>query len=204
MKENKKHIIIIGLTGGAGSGKSTVARVFRRRGACVIDADKLGHELLNEKLPCFAKIVKGFGSGILSDKKTIDRGRLGERAFSDPAEMSRLNRIVHPALLREIKNRILLCRAKCPARPIVIDAALIVQWGLEKKLDILIMVNSLKKLRLARLQARGISMIKARKIIASQLSVSKTKHKAGIIITNNGTIGQLEKKAARVWNKIFI
>jgi len=204
MKENKKHIKIIGLTGGAGSGKSTVARVFQRHGACVIDADSIGHELLNKNSPCFAKAVKVFGPGILSGKNAIDRGRLGELVFSDPAEMSQLNRIVHPALLMEIKKRILLCRAKYPGRPIVIDAALIVQWGLEKKLNLLIMVDSYKKLRLARLQARGILRGKAMKIMSSQLPASRIKEKAGIIITNNGTIGQLEKKAALVWNKIFI
>lgn len=194
--------MLIGLTGGAGSGKSTVARVFRCRGACVIDADKLGHELLDKKSPCFAKVVKAFGSGILSGKKAIDRVRLGELVFSDPAKMSRLNRIVHPALLVEIKKRSLLCLAKYPARPVVIDAALIVQWGLEKKLDILILVDSQKKLRLARLQARGISRNKALKIMASQLPASEIKQKAGIIINNNGTIGELEQKAMLVWSQI--
>ncbi len=85
----------------------------------------------------------------------------------------------------------------------MIDAALIVQWGLGKKLNLLIMVDSYKKLRLARLQSRGIPRGKALKIMSSQLPASRIKEKAGIIIANNGNIGQLEKKAALVWNKVI-
>lgn len=194
--------MLIGLTGGAGSGKSTVARVFQTLGACVIDADKIGHELLGKKSPCFAKAIKAFGPGILSGPNAIDRGRLGELVFSDPIKMNKLNRIVHPVLLGEIKKRILLCRTRYPARPIVIDAALIVKWGLGKNLDRLIMVDSHKKLRLARLQARGISRGKALKIMSSQLPASRIKEKAGIIIANNGTVRQLEKKTKLIWGQI--
>jgi dephospho-CoA kinase len=193
---------LVGLTGGAGSGKSTVAQVFQRHGACIIDADKLGHQMLDKKSPCFAKVIKAFGPGILLGKRSIDRGRLGELVFSDPVKLRLLNRIVQPYLLREINKNIHLCGKKYSTRPIVIDAALIVQWGLEKKLDILILVDSQKKLRLARLQARGISRSKSLKIMASQLPVSEIKQKTGIIINNDGTIGELEKKAILVWGQI--
>jgi dephospho-CoA kinase len=202
MKKDKKPTIIIGLTGGAGSGKSTVAQVFQRHGACIIDADKLGHQLLEKKSPCFDKVIKAFGPSILSGKNSIDRARLGELVFSDPAKLRRLNRIVHPALLKEIDRNILFCWKKYPARPMVIDAALIVQWGLAEKLEILIMVDSIKKLRLARMQTRGMSRRMALKIMASQMPVRLIREKAGRIITNNGAIKDLEKKAATMWKEI--
>jgi dephospho-CoA kinase len=202
MKNNKKQVIVIGLTGGAGSGKSTVAKVFQRQGACIIDADKLGHQMLDKKSPCFAKVVKAFGPGILSGKSSIDRVRLGEMVFSDPAKLRRLNRIVHPALLREINRNIRLCRKKYSARPIVLDAALIVPWGLEKKLDRLVMVDSRKKLRLFRVMDRGVPKDKALRMLASQVPVSQIKIKADIVIPNNGTIAQFKAAAALAWRRL--
>ncbi len=203
MSGHKYKNKLIGLTGGAGSGKSTVAKVFQRHGACVIDADSLGHGLLKGKSSCFAKVIKTFGPDILSAKKTIDRDRLGDLVFSDPAKMRRLNRIVHPVLLEEIRKRIKTCRVKYPGRPVVIDAALIMQWGLDKKLDLLVMVDSHKKLRLSRMQARGISRNKALRIMTSQMPVRRIREKAGLIISNNGTIGQLKKSAARACKDIL-
>jgi dephospho-CoA kinase len=193
---------LIGLTGGAGSGKSTVAAVFKGHGACIVDADKIGHRLLEKNHRCTARVIKEFDTGILSPKGSIDRAKLGGLVFSDKAKMLKFNEIVHPYLLKEIKKEIDLCRVKYFDRPIVVDAALIVQWGLEKELGQIIMVDSLKKLRIARLIKRGISGSKAQKIISSQQPMSEIRKKSDIVIKNNGSIKELESKAAEIWEKI--
>jgi len=203
MKKSDHIIKLIGLTGGAGSGKSTVASVFEKLGAIVIDADKIGHRLLDEGAPCFDKILKTFGDGILNGQNAIDRQRLGDMVFSDPAKMSKLNRIVHPVMLREIRKQIGLCRTDHPGSPVVVDAALIVQWGLERNFDRLIMVDSPKKVRLIRMLDRGVPENKALQIIASQMPISRLKEKADIIIQNNGSIRQLEKRALAVWKRFM-
>lgn len=202
MKKSEHIIKLIGLTGGAGSGKSTVAAIFKKRGACVIDADKIGHRLLEKDHRCIARVIKEFGIGILSVKGSIDRSMLGELVFSDGAKMAMLNNIIHPYLLEEIRKEIDLCRTKFIGCLVVVDAALIVQWGLEKELDLMLMVDSMKRLRIARLVKRGISESKARRIISFQQPVSEIRKKSDVVIKNNGSIKELEGKAAMIWEKI--
>lgn len=202
MHRTNRATAIIGLTGGAGSGKSTVAAVFKRLGACVVDADRIGHQLLEKGSPCYARIIRAFGPEILSAKGEINRARLGNKAFSDQTAMAVLNAIIHPELIGRIIKEVQACRVRSRGRPVVVDAALIVQWGMDKEFDLLIMVDSLRRHRLERLAGRGISKEKASGILDSQMPASAIKRKANIVITNNGTIEGLEKRAARAWKKI--
>lgn len=190
-------IVLAGLTGGAGSGKSAAAGYFRELGARVIDADKIGHGLLEKGSPCHAKVIKAFGPSIVTGGR-IDRKALGKIVFENKREMGKLNKIVHPYLLKEIKNKIEKIKNDGFRGLVITDAALIVPWGLQKKLDVLIVVDSPVKTRLDRLAAKGIALTQARRIMASQLPVSKLKRKADIVILNNGSLSGLKKKVKMI------
>lgn len=189
----KRKIVLAGLTGGAGSGKSTAAGYFRGLGAKVIDADRIGHGLLKAGSPCHDKVIKAFGPGIAAGGR-INRKALGKVVFGNKREMRKLNRIVHPCILTDIKNKIEKIKNGGFKGLVIVDAALIVPWGLQKKLDILIVVDTPVKTRLERLAAKGISPAQARRIMASQLPVSKLKREADIILVNDGSLSGLKKK----------
>lgn len=192
-------MITAGLTGGAGSGKSTAAKYFRELGARVIDADRIGHDLLKPGSPCHDSVIKAFGPGIVA-KGRINRKLLGKIVFGSKRGLEKLNRIVHPHLLKEIKNKISKIKNGGFKGLLIIDAALIVPWGLQKQLDLLIVVDSPAKTRLERLTAKGISLSQARRIMASQLPVLKLKREADIIILNNGSLSGLKKKVKMIHN----
>lgn len=198
----KRTTDIIGLTGGAGSGKSTAAGYFRELGARVIDADRIGHGLLEKGSPCHAKIIKAFGPSIVTGDR-INRKALGKIVFGNKMELGKLNRMIHPHILREIKNKISKIKNGGFKGLVIVDAALIVPWGLQKKLDILIVVDSPVKTRLERLTAKGISPAQARRIMASQLPVIKLKREADIIVTNDGSLPCLKKKIKMIHDYLF-
>ncbi|MDP2806786.1 MAG: dephospho-CoA kinase [bacterium] len=189
--------MIIGLTGGAGSGKSTAAKFFQKLGARVINADRIGHDLLKKGLPCRDKVIKAFGPSIVTGGR-INRMLLGKIVFGNKRELEKLNRIVQPHILKEINNKISTIKNNGFKGLVIVDAALIVSWGLQKKLDLLIVVDVPVKTRLDRLTAKGISLSQARRIMASQLPVSKLKREAGIIVTNDGSLSGLKKKARMI------
>ncbi|MDO9026956.1 MAG: dephospho-CoA kinase [bacterium] len=195
----RRKIVLAGLTGGAGSGKSTAAGYFRELGAMVIDADRIGHDLLKPGSPCHDKVIKAFGPSIVTGGR-INRKALGKIVFGNKRELERLNKIVHPYILTNIKNKIEKIKNSGFKGLVILDAALIVPWGLQKKLDLLIVVDSPVKTRLERLAAKGISLSQARRIMASQLPVLKLKREADIIILNNGSLSGLKKKVKMIHN----
>ena len=120
---------LIGLTGGIGSGKSTVAAILSELGASVIDADKVGHDVYLPGSEGFRLVREAFGDGVVGADGTIDRKALGARVFADPALLARLNAIVHPLIGAEIRRRIEAARAGAPTRPIVVEAAIMLEAG---------------------------------------------------------------------------
>lgn len=193
---------LIGLTGLAGSGKSTVAEVFSRLGARVIDADRVGHRLLYKNSPCYARLVKTFGPSILTASGAISRSKLGNAVFSDTRQLADLNRIIHPPLVSEIGRRTGLLMQGKPYRPVVIDAALIVPWGLDRRVDWLIVVEAPRLSRLARLMGRGLSRERALNIFKAQPSPADLRRKADLVIANQGSIAELRRKAERAWREL--
>jgi len=191
------RIVIAGLTGGAGSGKSTAAALFKKLGARVIDADRIGHHLLKSGSPCHAKVVKAFGSAIVSGGR-IKRKALGKIVFGNKRELEKLNKIIHPYILREIKNKISKIKNSGFSGLVIVDAALIVPWDLQKMLDLLIVIDTSLKTRIERLRARGLSLNQARKILASQLPASKLKNEADLVIHNDGSLSGLKQKVKMV------
>jgi dephospho-CoA kinase len=161
----------------------------------VIDADAIGHELLRQRSPCYPRVVKAFGPSIVKTGGEIDRGAMGGIVFADKRSMRILNGIVHPVLIEHIEAKI----AEHKSGVVVIDAALIAQWGMEKSLDHLIMVDAPVKARLARLAAKGVPAGTARRMMRSQLPVSRLKRAADMLLDNRGDRRCLEQHARLVW-----
>ena len=180
-----------------------MAKVFQKKGATVISGDEIGKEVVEEKPTVLKKLVQAFGKGILNSKDKLNRKKLGEIAFASEKNKEKLNRIVHPYLLKELEREITKFRkTQNPRKILVVDAALIVEWKLYKKLDKLILVTSPKEKRLARLRKLGFSKIEASDRIKRQLTDSQRKTYADLVISNDGTLKELKNKALAVWKGI--
>jgi len=143
--------VVIGITGPIGSGKSVVADWFRKSGAEVIDVDKLAHVFLEPTQPTFEEIISAFGDEILDEQGFIDRKKLGEIVFGSEKHLDRLNRIVHPPLVEELRRRIREAKERPAGFLLAIDAALIFQWDLEEDLDLVIWLDAPKETRRERM-----------------------------------------------------
>jgi dephospho-CoA kinase len=196
-------MLLIGITGGIASGKTEVARVFRKKGATILSGDVIGRKVVESDKSVLRNLVKAFGEHIMREDGTLNRQRLGEIAFSSARGRNKLNRIVHPPLLRELRRRIRDLKRK-HKRVVVVDAALICEWGLEKELDCTIFVQSSKENKIRRLQRfKGYSRQEALDRIRSQLPDSAKKSKADFVIRNNGSLAELRKGANRAWEAII-
>jgi len=183
--------LVLGITGSFGSGKSTVAKMFGRHGAVIIDADKICHQLLEPGKKVYLKVIKAFGVDKLGSDKKIDRAKLSREVFKEKSKIFRLNKIVHPEAARIIKKKI----AKCQKGLIVLDAPLLIEAGLDKIVDGVIAVNIKRKKQLARL-IRKVELSKKDilKRISRQMPLKEKVRLADFIIDNNGSIKNTRKQ----------
>jgi len=182
--------MIVGVTGCPGSGKSTLAAVMRDEGWTLIDADRVGREVVESDGIILAALADAFGSDILGAEGQLDRRMLAGRAFADKASTARLNAIVHPALIERLKRDVY--EAKKTIANTVIDCALIFEWGIEDVFDIVVCVRSGETLRTERLLMRdGRSEEEIADMFAAQIPEGEKAAKAKIVITNEGSIAQL-------------
>ena len=187
----------VGLTGPAGSGKSTVARLFAAHGWPVIDADRVAHELYVPGSAIIRELARAFGSEVVAPDGTVDRGALGRQVFqrSDAREM--LNRIVHPPLLDALKKRLLELE-NTGSRIAVLEAALLLQWDTEGLVDVVVGVWATRDLRLKRLVGSGLTRDAAALRADVQVSEEKLRDRADTLIENNGSTSELERAVRRV------
>ena len=192
----------IGLTGGFGTGKSTVAGMFRSLGAKVLDADKMNHRLIHRGGACFPAVVKLFGKKILSGRD-IDRKKIAAVVFKNRAKLQQLNAIVHPAVIRDIKKEIQ--RFKRGKRTtIIIDAPLLIEAGLHKLCDCVIVVVSGREKQIQRVMRRmEINRKEVLKRIRAQMPLKRKIQLADITIHNNGTRIQTRKEVRRIWQSLL-
>jgi len=196
-------MLLIGITGGIASGKTEVAKIFKSLGAKILSGDEIGKEVVDKNPQLLKKLVKTFGNEILDSKKRLNRKKLGEIAFSSPSSTKKLNQIVHPFLLKDLKEKIKSLKKRGYTRPVVIDAALIVEWGLQKELDYLIFVECSKEKRIKRLtQQKSYTRKEAEGRIKAQLPESKKRKQADFIIKNAGGLKELRAQARALWRKI--
>jgi dephospho-CoA kinase len=194
--------LVVGLTGGIGSGKSTFAALLSERGAVVIDADALGHQALAPGQPTWHSVVDQFGDEILAaGSMEIDRKVLARIVFADPAKRAALNAITHPFIMRKIAEALEAFRNTDEI--VVLDAALIVELGLAKGLDAIIVVATDTEIRRARLMDdRGMTGAAVDARIAAQARPEDLLASADIVVRNDGSLDELTREADRVWAEL--
>jgi len=191
---------IIGLTGGIGSGKSTVAAMLAARGAIVIDADRVAHEVYAPGTEGFDKVVARFGDAVLGGDGTIDRKALGSVVFGDPEALAELNAIIHPLVRKEVARRLLDAARTRPDATIVIEAALMTETGWTGGAGVLWVVITDPEIATRRLvRNRGMSDAEARVRIAAQATNEARRKNATVVIENDGTLAELEAAVDRAW-----
>jgi dephospho-CoA kinase len=201
--DNSKKKPIIGILGGVGSGKSTVATEFAKLSCAVIDADKIAHELLGRKT-IREKIVASFGQAILDSAGEIDRKELADIVFAEPDKLSLLEKIIHPIVLERAEELIEQYNRQNQVKAIVLDMPLLVEVGWDKRCDRLIFVDCGRQLRAERAQKSGIFGENRLKIRENfQISLD---NKAGIAdntIDNNSGFSALTRQVAKIFTCIM-
>jgi dephospho-CoA kinase len=193
-------MIILGLTGGIASGKSLVARIFKDRGAHLIDADKIVHDLLEPGQPVWRQVVEHFGNAIQSPGGAVDRRKLGEIVFRDREEREWLNQCIHPRVFEAYQAQVKHVAERRPGAVIVLDAALLIETGYHKRMDKLIVVYAREEQQVQRLMARDcLTREQALSRIKSQLPLSEKRAFADYVIDNTGDREETERQARTVF-----
>jgi len=193
----------IGLTGGIGSGKSTVSQLLGELGAFVIDADKVGHEIYLPGKEAWKQVTAAFGQDILAPDQTIDRKKLGAIVFGSEDARKRLNSIVHPLMFTDINRRIKEKRAAGFTKPIVVEAAILIEANWLPLTDEVWLVITNKSAVIDRVAAqRGLSAKDTEARIASQLSDAERRKYATLVIENDGSLEDLKQKVQTAWRRI--
>lgn len=188
----------IGLTGGIGSGKSTVSALLAERGAVVIDADRIAREVVEPGTPGLAAVVKAFGEDVLADDGSLDRPALAAVVFADPAARARLDGIVHPL----VRDRAVQLGAGAPSDAVLVnDVPLLVETGQAGSYDLVVVVEAELATRLVRLVDRGLPEADARARIAAQATDEQRRAVADVVLDNSGTREQLAEQVARLWEE---
>ncbi len=193
---------IIGLTGGIGSGKSTVARFLAELGAVIIDLDKVGHEALKPEGKAWRQVVDAFGKGILAPDGEIDRTRLGEIVFKNLAALRRLNRIIHPVIDAIVVEKIAECRRK-GVKVVVLEAAAMIESGKTAQVEEIWATVAPEDTVLGRLRERsGYSREKSQARINAQLSNEERIRQTDVIIDTDCTLEELKSRVVKEWQKL--
>jgi dephospho-CoA kinase len=189
-------VLRIGLTGGIGSGKSTVSALLAERGARVVDADVLAREVVEPGTPGLAAIAEAFGPGVLTPDGALDRPGLAAVVFTDPDARRTLDGIVHPL----VRARAVELIAAMPAGAVVVqDIPLLVETGQADSFDLVLVVEADLETRVARLVARGVPERDARARIAAQATDEQRRAAADVVLDNSGTLEDLAAQVDRFW-----
>ena len=189
---------IIGLTGQTGAGKSTVRDIFKEKGAAVVDADSVAHDITDNDLDCIYDIVSRFSCLVLNEKGKINRKALGRRVFSDPKELAALNKIIFPYILKAIEHKVLGYISK-GAETVIIDGATVIESGCGKMCDVLISVVAEEETRITRIIKRdGITKADAERRVLAQKPEEFYTENSDYVIRNDSTPAELERNVNSV------
>lgn len=195
-------MLLVGLTGGIGSGKSTVARLLERRGAAVIDADQLAREAVARGTPGFERVVDAFGRDVVTAEGELDRPALAARIFSDQAQKATLEAIVHPEVARRFSDQVEAFRAT--DRIVVYVTPLLVELGMAPAFDVVVVVTASPHLRVSRVASdRGLSPDEVRGRLAVQATDEQRAEVADVLIDNDGSLAELEPQVDRLWRDLL-
>ena len=194
---------VIGLSGGIGAGKSTVATMLAERGAHVIDADRVGHDVYRPGTEGFRQVAEAFGTRVVAPDGTIDRRALGGIVFGDPRALARLNAILHPLIVAELGRRIAAARRASVSRPIVVEAAILAEAGWRTLFDCLWVVTARPETAIARVVAsRGMAREEVERRLAAQMPDAERRRLADVVIENDGTPAELCAEVERAWQTL--
>ncbi len=194
---------IIGILGGIGAGKTTVAREFAKLGCAVIDADKIAHEIIEQK-SVKEEVVRFFGQDILYPDGKINRGKLGKVVFADPEKLLFISKLLHPLVLRRVDKFIKDYQRQKDVKAIVLDMPLLVEVGWAQRCDNLVFIDCKRKIRMERAKRQGLLDEFAFEIRENyQISLDKKAKLADNTIDNNSDFSTLVRQVAEIFSKVI-
>ncbi len=196
-------MLLVGLTGGIASGKSLVGKVLRDLGANLIDADQIVHCLMEQNQQAWQEVVEHFGQGILLSNREIDRRKLGEIVFNDEEQRAWLNKCLHPKVFEAFLASVRNMKNRPPGTVIVLDAALLIETGYNKKMDRTVVVYAEPEQQLERLMRRNaFTQEQALARIRSQMPLGEKRRHADYVIDNTGSREYTEQQVRDVFAKL--
>jgi len=201
--DQEARALLVGLTGGIAAGKSAVAAMFVELGAAHLDADQLARQVVANDAALLDQLVGAFGPEILDGEGRLDRKALGRIVFSDPAQRRQLEALTHPPIVAAARRELEALAARAPGRPVIYEAALLVEAGRAEEMDRLVVVVADDAVRLERLMARsGLTEQEARQRFASQLPQGEKAAVADHVIDNSGTLDQTRQQVLASWRAL--
>lgn len=193
----------VGLTGGIGCGKSTVARMLRQKGAYIVDFDRLAHEVQEPEGPAWKAVVAEFGTGVLRTDRTLDRDKLGALVFNDETKRRRLNEIVHPAVFEAWLGRLEAIRVERPDAVVIADVPLLFEVGMEALVDLVVLVYLPPEGQIGRIMKRnGYTREDAALRLRSQMPIDEKVPLADFVIDNGGTVRETAAQVDAIWKTL--
>jgi dephospho-CoA kinase len=193
---------VIGLTGGIGSGKSTVAAMLAELGADVIDTDKVGHDVYRPGTDGFRQVTEAFGQDVVGEDGTIDRRALAAKVFADPAALRRLNAIVHPLIGIAVRDWLVRARAAPGSSPIVVEAPVLMEAGWRFFDEVWVVIVK-PETAIARVTAsRTMTADEVRRRLDAQLTNAERVKLADRVIENDGTLDDLRERVRDAWRAV--
>ena len=193
-------MLLVGLTGGIGSGKSTVARLLEERGAVILDADVFARDAVRAGTEGFAAVVRRFGDEIVAPDGELDRSQLASIVFADPAALADLEAIVHPEVRRMIADGIQ--DHLDGDRVVVLVNPLLIEMGTHRDCDVVVVVSASPDTQVARSVARGMDEADVRARIAAQLPIDDRAQMADVLLDNEGTLEELAAEVEVLWRDL--
>ncbi|MBI3649186.1 MAG: dephospho-CoA kinase [Actinobacteria bacterium] len=193
-------MLVVGLTGGIGSGKSSVASMLSERGAVILDADAFARAAVAVGTPALARVAARFGAEVLGSDGELDRSKLAGIVFQDEASLRDLEAIVHPEVRRMIADG-LAANAGTP-NVVVVESPLLFEMGTDELCDVVVVVVADPETRISRLVARGMTEVDARARLSSQAPQERTAQGAGVVLGNDGALEGLRDRVERLWRDL--
>lgn len=196
-------MLIIGITGSLGTGKTTVAKMFEKLGAVVLDADEIAHRLIEPNTPAWKRIKGYFGDGILRKDGKISRKALAKEVFSERWRLNKLCGIIHPLVYKEIEKKVRQIKRLNAAAIVAIDVPLLLESGGRLKVDKLVVVTAMQDVQIKRAVRKfGLTHKEVIQRIEAQMPLGEKEKAADFVIDNKGSLSATEKQAVEIWKKI--